>query len=652
MSAPGWLTRILEPLKPRPARIPWSAATRASLGMALPLALGFATGYPAYGALVSMGALSSVLSDTATTYRMRVLNIAVPQLFSALGLTVGILVYGHGWIAVTVVTAIALVSGMISVIGTVSSASGLLLLMSTVIGAGLPMPGPWWLAPVLMGAGGALVLALALLAWPLRGDLPERAAVADTYRAVANLLDNAASQPQTYAAARQELARSLDRAYDLILARRLLDHSRNPDLVRLVGGLNAVVPIVEAAPAAHQFAQRNHRPVPTAVSDAVRTLADAVDRGFTGPVDLHLPTPDDPVAQAVDDAVRHAAALLSGTQPGTADDQIGRPAPVRERLLQATHVVLLSAASWRYGLRLALCIGLAQALVSLVEVPRSYWVALAVTFVMKPDFGSVFSRAVLRAVGTATGLLVAAAVLTQVPRGWWDVLAMALLAPLIPVLTPRGYGYQTAAVTPVILLLSDLINHQGAGLVAPRLYDSLIGCAIALFAGYLLWPQSWATRVGDKLAAAVADTARYIEYAFLDPDAPGMPDRSARARMRRQLFHDLSAVRMEFQRALTEPPPMGTRAVAWMPLVVAVEQIVDTTTAARIRMRQGAPWPPLAESRELAAQLETLARGLREPATVLPSQPARPENSQEDDVLEPLRRDVRAALTIASELAP
>ena len=84
---------------------------------------------------------------------------------------------------------------------------------------------------------------------------------------------------------------------------------------------------------------------------------------------------------------------------------------------------------------------------------------------------------------------------------------MMVLAALIPALTAKGYGFQTAAITPVILLLSDVLNHQGFGLVLPRLVDSLIGCAIALVAGYLLWPESWHTRIGDRLADAVADTA-------------------------------------------------------------------------------------------------------------------------------------------------
>lgn len=650
LAPPEWLLRSLGPLKPQPAPIPWPAVARAAIALTLPLAVGLAAGYPAYGALAAMGALSGVIGDTATAYRMRVYNIAVPQLFGALGVTLGTLVYGHGWLAVGVVTAIALVSGMISTIGAVASVSGLLLLLNSVVGAGLPMPGTWWLAPLLMTSGGLLVLTLALLAWPLRSGVPERTAVAGTYRTVADLLERAGTDPDAYAAARQDVTQSLNQSYDLVLARRTRDHGRNADLVRLLAQLNALIPIVEAAPAAHQ----RGRPLPAEVPAAVRALAQAVDRGFTGRVELRLPDgPQGPSAHAVDASIRYAADALADADPSNVDDRLGRPAALRERALRAARNVLLSAASWRYGLRLALCIGLAQALVSLIEVPRSYWVALTITFVMKPDFGSVFSRAVLRAIGTAAGLVLAAAVLSQVPRGWWDVPVMLALAPLIPVLTPRGYGHQTAAITPVILLLSDVLNHQGAALLAPRMYDSLIGCGIALVAGYLLWPESWGTRIGDRLADAVADTARYVECAFLDPATPGVPDPAARARMRRRIYRDLSVVRTEFQRALTEPPPVGKRAAAWWPLVVALERVVDATTAARVRIRHGAPRPAPAESKELSHQLEQLAEDLKEAGTrPAPLSAARTDplhlDDDTDSPLAPLRREIAAARAVAA----
>ena len=639
LSPPPWLTAGL---RPQSAPVPWAAVARASVALAAPLAVGFALDQPVSGALVSMGALSGVIGDTADAYRMRFYNIAVPQLFGALGVTLGSLVHGQGWLAVAVLTVIALVSGMISSIGAVASVSGLLLLLNAVVGAGLPLPDPWWKAPFLLTLGGVVVLALTLLGWPLRGGVPERTAVAGTYRAVAVLFEAAGSD--TYDEKRRAVTSSLDQSYDLVLARRTRQHGRTPVLVRLLAQLNVVIPLVEAAPAAHLAARRFHRPVPAEIPAAVRDLADAVEEGRTGTPVLDLPDAARPSEKAVDQALRHAATVVHEAEPDpyNVDDRLGRPAALRIRVRRTTRAVLLSEPSWRYGLRLALCIGLAQSLVSLVPVPRSYWVALTVTFVMKPDFGSVFSRAVLRALGTAAGLAVAALLLSELERGWWDVPVMLVLGGLIPAFSAKGYAFQTAAITPVILLLSDLLNEQGVDLVLPRLYDSLIGCAIALIAGYLLWPESWHTRIGDRLADAVADTATYVTCAF-DPVPQGQ---AVRVRARRALYRDLSAVRSEFQRALTEPPPTGTLATAWWPLVVAVERIVDATTAARVRVEHGAAPPDPSEVAAVERQLRELADGLRSSSVLVE---VRAELlGDEEGVLAPLRQEVRAARAIAT----
>ncbi|KQX49578.1 MULTISPECIES: FUSC family protein [unclassified Streptomyces] len=637
LNPPAWLTAGL---RPAPSPIPWAAVLRASVALSVPLAVGLAAGQPAYGALVSMGALSGVIGDTADAYRMRIFNIAVPQLFGAVGVTLGTLVFGHGWLAVGALTLVALVSGMISSIGAVASVSGLLLLLNAVVGAGLPMPDPWWKAPLLLTLGGLFVLVLTLLGWPLRRAAPERAAVAATYRAVAELYE--ATGTAEYDEKRHAVTASLNQSYDLVLARRARQHGRAPTLVRLLAQLNVVIPLVEAAPAAQLRAQL-YGPLPPSVAAAVRELADAVEEGRTGDPVLELPTPERPAEKAVDHALRHAAAVVHKPEPDpyNVDDRLGRPAALRVRVRRTSRAVLFSEASWRYGLRLALCVGLAQALVSLIAVPRSYWVALTVTFVMKPDFGSVFSRAVLRALGTAAGLLLAALVLAEVPRGWWDVPVMCVLAALIPAFSAKGYAFQTAAITPVILLLSDTLNQQGFDLVMPRLYDSLIGCGIALVAGYLLWPESWHSRVGDRLADAVADTAAYVSRAFAgDPT-----DQGGRLRARRKLYRDLSTVRSEFQRALTEPPPTGPRAAAWWPLVVAVERIVDATTAARIRVNHGAPAPDPAEVADVERELRELADGLRGTDTLVEVRTELP--GDENGVLAPLRQEVRAARAIA-----
>ncbi|MFI5758687.1 FUSC family protein [Streptomyces sp. NPDC051569] len=639
LSPPAWLTAGL---RPQPAPIPWAAVARAAVALSVPVAVGLALDRPDYGAIVAIGALSGVISDTADAYRMRILNIAVPQLFGALGVTLGTLVFGQGWFAVGTLTLIALVSGMISSIGAVASVSGLVLLINAVLGAGLPLPDPWWKAPLLLTVGGLFVLVLTLLAWPLRARAPERIAVAGTYRALADLLEAAGGTE--YDSRRQAVTRSLNQAYDLVLARRARDHGRSGPLVQLIAQLNVIIPLVEAAPAAHQHG----RPLPAAIPAAVRDLADAVETGRKGDPALELPAPASSSDRAVDLALRHAATVVRSADPDpyNIDDRLGRPAALGVRARRTARAVLFSENSWRYGLRLALCIGLAQTLVSVVPVQHSYWVALSVTFVLKPDFGSVFSRAVLRALGTALGLVVAAVVLTAVPRGWWDVPVVLVLAALIPAVSAKGYVFQTAAITPVILLLSDVLNHQGFSLVVPRFTDSLIGCGIALIAGYLLWPESWHTRIGDRLADTVEDTAGYVRCAFGSESGGTEAQQAERVRRRRRLYRDLSVVRTEFQRALTEPPPMGTRAAAWWPLLVSVERIVDATTAARVRVNHGTPPPVPAEAASIERQLRELADGLRSSEVLV--EVRADLAGDEEGVLAPLRQEVTAARAIAS----
>ncbi|MFE4258079.1 FUSC family protein [Streptomyces sp. NPDC056883] len=179
------------------------------------------------------------------------------------------------------------------------------------------------------------------------------------------------------------------------------------------------------------------------------------------------------------------AGVRTGRPPERPPVSAARPGPRR-----GPRAFCSSAAPWNYGLRLALCVGLAQALIVLMPFERAYWVPVTVVFVLKPDLGPVVSRALLRAAGTAAGLLAAVAVFAGVPRGWWDVPVLVLLGALMPALSGRGYGAQTAAVTPIVLLLSDMANLEGAELVGQLMWDSLIGCAVVLVAGHALWPRA------------------------------------------------------------------------------------------------------------------------------------------------------------------
>ena len=66
-------------------------------------------------------------------------------------------------------------------------------------------------------------------------------------------------------------------------------------------------------------------------------------------------------------------------------------------------------------------------------IDRPYWVLLTVAIVLKPDFGSVFTRAVQRGAGTLLGVLLGSTLLAVLPHDAWVLVAMAGFAALLPV---------------------------------------------------------------------------------------------------------------------------------------------------------------------------------------------------------------------------
>lgn len=500
--------------------------------------------------------------------------------------------------------------------GAVASNSGLMLLLMAVIGAGIELPGSWWEAPLFHLAGAGVFLGLVLLGWPLRRGDPERAAVAAVYTAIADVIEAAPDADEE----RRRLPEVVNAAQDVLLRHRLSEQGRDVETRWLTTMLNAASPLLEAV----SVVVRSGTGAPRGFGRAVRRVGDAVARG-----DQRCPESSfagDPVFV---DAVEYARKRLSGPRPED-PDLLGRPARWPVRVVDTTRETVFTWPAWRFGLRLALCIGIAAAAAEFLPVARSYWVPLTVTFILKPDFGSVFVRAILRGLGTLVGVAVAAAVLLLVPRGWAAVPLAAVFAGLVPVVSARSYAMQTAAVTPLILVLVDLTHHEGAGsLAVARLADTALGCLIVLVFGYALWPDSWRVRITATFADTVDSAARYLKQAFSGPD-------ESRSQRRRGIHRTITGLRTQLQQTLAEPPPASVRAAAWFPAVVAVEQFVDGVTAASVKSRHGGDKPPEEALTAVADALHELATAVRSQRAADPL-PELPRDGPLGDVTADLR---------------
>jgi hypothetical protein len=618
MVVPDWLAEVV---RPRPAPLPWPEMIRATLAICVPLSAALAAGRPTLGVLPATGGILGAMADTGGPYLSRVKRVGSAAVFGgAAGLAIGAVTHGHGWIAVVALVVVAGVSGMLSATGDIGSVTGLQLLVYTALGAGpIGALRPVWhtAAGFLLGVLWALILILP--GWVLSPYGKEQRDVAAVYSALAGLLAF-----DDFTSRRQALTSALNTAYDELLTARSTSIGRNRRTMRLVAALNASHLMAEAATA---LGVAGTRPPPL-ISETVERLADSIRTGSQPPM---IPPAWDssPAMLTLRDGMVGAARALSS------DFSVEEGAGVRSSGFLASLASLASLAALRalagrlveefgggrlsriFTLRLMACMGVAAVVSEVLPLQRSYWVPLTVAIVLKPDYGSVFARALQRGIGTIVGA-VAGAVLLVLVHGTWLLIPFAVLAALLPYGRSRNYGLLATFLTPLVVVLIDLLAPAGWRLAEDRLIDTLIGCGIVLVVGFAPWPMAWYVHLPRQFAVTTLDVCDFMEQALLgSPPVAAPPVASsavaappvassavasslasgsaaevgpppALSRMRRSTYKALADLRTEFQRTMSEPPSVSRRATAWWPAVVALEQVMDAVTATALAVSRGA----------------------------------------------------------------
>ncbi|WP_432035264.1 FUSC family protein [Streptomyces cucumeris] len=636
---PDWLAHPLRGVWGTGAPVPWGAVLRGALGVGPVVAAGVASGHTSAGVTVGLGAMFAHINDRPATRATRMVRIGLPALAGAVGMLIGAWLgtLGLGAAIAVALAAVGLVSGALSAVGPVCSSAGVQLMVLCVVGAGMPLPETPAARAGLILTGAAWVLTMAaLLPWsarPLRRRPAVRSdadeAVAAVYDALADLM--AAVGTEGGRPARRRLTTAYDTAYEALYAHRLPRY--RPDTRER--GLRDRLAVAGALSEAALTLLWENAPLPDHLARTPARLARSIRTGRP-PGPLPAPVPDTAGRVAVHRAVLLAARVFDG-EPAPAVGPVG-PGP-RQRLRRAS-----GAAGREYAARVALCVGVSTALARELPGDHWYWLPATAAFLVKPDMGPLFSRAVSRSLGTAVGVAVfgaLTALLTPVAGepGVWPVAVAALCSALIPV-SVRHFALQTAVLTPLLLSLVYLGGDTDPGYT--RLMDTLLACAVVLAAGALPGLGGPRAQVSVRLSLAVRATGDHLDR-VLAADAPY----AERLRLRREAYRALADARRAVAVAGAEHPPFGRDLAVWAPVVSALEEIVDTATACGVRLDQGAaaPDPDLAE--RLRTGLSDLADAVaarRPPADLaLPTGGAVEDCATLADVTAGLRRARRLA---------
>ncbi|MFJ8543135.1 FUSC family protein [Streptomyces sp. NPDC093586] len=610
LALPPWLAHALRAQR---GPVPWNAVTRGALAGGPLLLAALLAGRTSLGVVAAIAAMLAGINDRPGSRRTSVRRIGVPALAGAAGLLIGTVAGQHLGPAplALALTALGLVAGGISAVGTVASGTGTQLLVTTAVGAGMPLPGPGWQSVLAFLAGAGWLLTLRLLL-PTPGSLTgearldfrfdgERAAVAAVYDAVAALLEAAGTEHAD--ARRAALTAALDHAQDALAGPRLRRHASSSAERRLHAQYAAALPLGEAATA---LAWAGH-PVPVRAAEGPRRLAAAV-RGNTHTGPLPAPTRTEPALRALDDALLHAAEAF--------DRGSSRDLHTRRRSLSSAARTVFGAGGREYGLRVGLCFGASAAVAQVLHHghwygshQHWYWLPATAVFLVKPDLGPLVSRVLCRAAGTVLGALVFAGFAAVLPRPEGLVALVAVSGALVPV-AARHFAAQTAVVTVLVLALVMTGGEPQAAL--SRIGETLLACAIVLIVGHLPMPGQRGGTVRARIEAAGDAAYAYLTHVLSESD-----DHAARWRLRREAYRTLAEARSAVALAAAELPALARHSAGADEVAALLERLVDTTTACAVHLDDSGRLTPrhterLAELRDELAERRERA-GLRLP---------------------------------------
>ncbi len=604
-------------------------ALRNAVGVAAPLVIAALTGSVAAGLASAIGALQTSFADRPGPYRLRVLRMLTTALAAGVTSALAVLASRNDLTASGLLVVLAFGAGLLITGGPSATQVGIAGVGAALVLGHLPNPpGAALHVGLLVVAGGALQVLLAIAAWPLGRHRPERLALAGLYRelaAAARLPSGTEMGPaagQTLTAVRQTFFG--------------LGHDHGPSveayLVLLAEAERIRREILVIAALTERLAAEGEtldagltRAALTGCADVLDAVATSLAEGRAIDTSVRAPArdrmtaaisrlederhPDHPLTRRAAAArlralagqlraVGESSRVGASEGRGLESHDIGWATRLRDPLEILRANLSPDSAVLRHATRMAVLIGGSDLVVRLAHINRGYWVPLTILVVLRPDFGSTLQRSVMRTLGTVLGLLISSALVHWLPASDGYLIALtAIFCFGLRLAGPSNLALSAASLAGVVVVLLELNGVPAHSTVVDRSLATLAGGALAICAA-LIRP-SWERQV---MGARLADLlSAYRDYCALIADP--QTGRDALQRMRNAARLARSNAQASVDRARVEPVADPDEIELGRSVLANSHRFIHallTVDAVRGRVREAGGLPELDEVLRLA----------------------------------------------------
>jgi uncharacterized membrane protein YccC len=404
--------------------------------------------------------------------------------------------------------------------------------------------------------GGALATIVTLVLWPVRPYGAASASLSGCYRSIAGVIRSLLGDPAEVTRTAEQARDQIDAARSIVTLTRAGRHGASVISTRLLTLLVRATSLLStaegmAALTTGAFAAGDDRaPVDealTALAASVERLAAVVDhQGVSNGsgVDVDLVGLDDALAEALGWAmltrtsatfdqtaalrpvldalsamvalVHASVAMLEGgsEEPAHrgADPESLSAGAVRRRSWKgrlgavgktARSNLTPGSVIFRHAVRYGTATSAGVAIAYALHLTRGYWVPVTAAVVLRPFAATTVQRTLFRVAGTVAGGLIAVAVVSGTHGPVGLIAALFVCSAVAFTLLPLNYSWAVVFLTPTVIVLISAAAPGGWSVTADRVLNTLLGAAIALVVGFLLWPKAERRAFPDALAAAL-----------------------------------------------------------------------------------------------------------------------------------------------------
>ncbi|MFM9136287.1 MAG: FUSC family protein [bacterium] len=506
----GVLREVLTDAPPPPATWP-SVARRVIVVLAF-FAVGVAVGDLSTLVLACFGAVQIGLMEAALPFRQLV-RLLVPLVLACTAAVGVAMLIGGTWVTIPALAALSYVFGCTAFQSARAMSIGISALALAVIFSGLGRP-PDQIPPALAWVvlGMVTQAAFMLLLWSPERRWFVRRAIANKLRSDIRLLREGSVSPE-----------SLVRVHSQgdVVAETLRDAGFTPDLDRRFREAASASIIVTRAIIAWMVFDRpgdeDRMHAGLRLGEQARRLdgllvSRLAARRSRGLADGAQPVSPGPGAAELElsmTAVTESGDALTGGRP--ADVPIvgaARPdrAPESKAAPSAWSALRPGGPMSRNGVRMAIGVGVAQAISLLAPQAHSFWLPLTVVFLLRPGWGLTVSRSVSRITGNIAAVFLLSVVLTWSGGPVWVTLtALLVLASVTYRWFFGNYAIASFGLAGTILVL-DYANDPDPSLFVSRFLATILGSVLAILMMFAIpaWSSTIAPRQVRQLVEALA----------------------------------------------------------------------------------------------------------------------------------------------------